>query len=236
MEYSKEFREIVNHPSWKDEFIGYGNPNASILIIGQEVALKSESEDWKKFYVPNQFQWLETINKEYTYKNGYESNGSNYDFPAFFNPAFPYYKQKFFRLTKSSKTKEGTSPTYYNYQKLINAIVPHVQETDPQLGKIVDFFKYSFVTELNSEYRTNHTYVQPSIRKNIATRFDLMMATRSFWSGFRNVILACGSYADAIKKDENLKKAIFGEANVIYTRQLSIMSEKEFRTIVCQIK
>lgn len=236
MEYSKGFRDVVYHPDWKDEFIGYGNPNATILIIGQEAALEPGTDGWKRFYVPNQKQWLDTMESGYTYRNGYESNGNDYNFPAFFNPVFPFYKQKFFRLTKTSKTKDGTSSTYYNYQKLINAIIPHDQETDPRLGEIIDFFRYSFVTELNSECRLNHTTQQPSIIENIARRFDKMKATKSFWSGFRNVILACGSYADAIKKDENLKKAIFGDANVIFTRQLSIMSSAELSKIVSQIK
>ncbi len=236
MNYPNEFIKLVEHSAWKDDFIGYGNPNAEVLIVGQEAALKEDDKNWKIFYAPNQNQWLNTIKHGYTYRNGYESNGNNYDFPQFFNPLFPFYKQKFSRLTKQSKTNEGTSATYYNYQKLINAIVPHEQETDPYLGKIVDFFRYAFITELNSTCRLNHTYKNPNIKECIAKRFDKMIATSEFWSQFKVVIMACGNYADALRKDENLKKAIFGNAKIIFTRQLSIMSDKELKRIIALVK
>ena len=51
--YSKEFVDLVNHSNWRDKFIGYGNPDADILIIGQEAADDKESKNYKEFYAPN---------------------------------------------------------------------------------------------------------------------------------------------------------------------------------------
>lgn len=42
-----------------------------------------------------------------------------------------------------------------------------------------------------------------------------MIATSSFWSHFGTVILACGPYADALRADPELTRAIFGNAKVI---------------------
>ena len=41
--FRKEFVDLVNHCNWRDKFIGYGNPDADILIIGQEVADDKEN-------------------------------------------------------------------------------------------------------------------------------------------------------------------------------------------------
>lgn len=62
--YRKEFIDLVNHCNWRDKFIGYGNPDSDILIIGQEVAHDEESgnqeaahdeeqDDCTKFYTKN---------------------------------------------------------------------------------------------------------------------------------------------------------------------------------------
>ena len=53
------------------------------------------------------------------------------------------------------------------------------------------------------------------IEENIRNRFDLMIATNSFWSHFKTVILACGPYADVLRADPELTRAIFGNAKVI---------------------
>ena len=39
MNYSKEFRDLIACANKENDFIGYGNPNAKILIIGKEESL-----------------------------------------------------------------------------------------------------------------------------------------------------------------------------------------------------
>lgn len=45
MEYSKEFKNLLN-VDLPDGYIGHGNPNAKILILGQEPALHKDSEQY----------------------------------------------------------------------------------------------------------------------------------------------------------------------------------------------
>ena len=47
------------------------------------------------------------------------------------------------------------------------------------------------------------------------------MRRTNFFNHFKIVILACGPYANAIKKDECLRKDLFGDAFIVYCGQLS---------------
>ena len=51
MNFCPEFTKLVNSNEWENQFIGYGNPNSEILIIGQEAGLAEGTDDWKKFLV-----------------------------------------------------------------------------------------------------------------------------------------------------------------------------------------
>ena len=50
MNYSKEFRDLIACANKENDFIGYGNPNAKILIIGKEESLDIGKEDDKRIY------------------------------------------------------------------------------------------------------------------------------------------------------------------------------------------
>ena len=50
MEYSNEFKDLIACTKDTKDFIGYGNPNAKILIIGKEEALDIEKECGKEIY------------------------------------------------------------------------------------------------------------------------------------------------------------------------------------------
>ena len=56
------------------------------------------------------------------------------------------------------------------------------------------------------------------IESNIRKRLDWMRET-NFFNQFKVVILACGSYAEAIKNDEVLRKDLFGEAFIVINFQ-----------------
>ena len=49
--------EVMN----RQPFIGYGKPDADILIVGKECAFPEGSKDWKLFYEPNFAQWKESF-------------------------------------------------------------------------------------------------------------------------------------------------------------------------------
>ena len=110
-------------------FIGYGNPDAKILIIGKECAFTEGSEDWIKFYQPNFKQWKDSFNGHgFGYKHGklpYDFDNSN------FHPIYPFYQQE----NTTSKYRNGTSRTYYYYQRLIDKI------RGDEAHKYIDFFQ-----------------------------------------------------------------------------------------------
>lgn len=229
--YNDAFETLVRNPKWKKRFIGYGNPDGDILIVGQEAAIQEGSEHWKSFYEPNQEQWESILGAgEDHLKDGWERGTQLYTFPEYFSPSFPFYKQEFHR--------RKTSDTYYWYQVLIDNFYEHVpDQIQGKDCKIIDFFRHAFITELNEHPRVNHCSKQPTIRENIKERFDLMKTGKPFWSRFKVVVLACGNYAYALKSDANLYADIFGVAPGVYCNQLSMNRAKsEIERIVPEIK
>lgn len=217
--YSSEFCELINHPAWENEFVGYGNPDADILIIGQEAACPEGTDDWRKYYQHNCEQWKETVEKMLFAK---EFNGiGEYRFPEFFNPSFPFKWQK-----SSPKKGVGLSgSTWYWYQRLINELYP--EQCIASVGRI-NFFEKAFITELNGQTRVNQQVKLDDLEGNIRHRFDIMRLTSPFWSHFKVVLFLCGPYAKAINikqfpsdKSKELYSSIFGEAVPFYYSQFS---------------
>ena len=212
----------------KKPFIGYGNPNADILIIGKECA-DEDKVNQEKFYNHNFEQWEESLNGHgFSYKNF--SNEEPYDFEhGYFHPINPFYilaKKK-----QTTKREPGRAPsTYFYYQRLMDklrarSIVDFKRNDD----EIIDFFIDCFITELNDICRRNNDNLDKKTRQetedHIRERFDWMRKT-SFFNQFKVVILACGPYAKAIKEDECLRTELFGKAEVYYCNQLSRWDKK----------
>ena len=199
-------------------FIGYGNPNADILIVGKECALKEGCEDWKKFYQHNFCQWKESFEG---HGFGYKHAEKPYDFEhGNFHPINP-----FFRLEnkKQSKNREIGRPssTYYWYQRLLDKI-RYGEAAQNDEYKYVNFFEDCFITELNDACRPDNKNLDSTQRRatedNIRKRFDWMRKT-NFFNQFKVVILACGPYARKIAPE--LEKELFGDALVVRCHQLS---------------
>ena len=195
-------------------FIGYGNPDARILIIGKECASTEGSKDWELFFKHNYDQWKASFEgRGFGYSMGKE--GFPYEFEnGFFHPLFPFYPQE--------NNRGKTSSTYYWYQRLIQKI--RATDSNEQKSPIIDFFQDCFITELSEECRpnnsTNTKAEHQKTKDSIRQRFDWMRQTY-FFRHFDIVILACGPYANAIKKDNLLKEELFGNAHVIFCNQLS---------------
>ncbi len=194
-------------------FIGYGNPDARLLIVGKECASSEGSEEWKKFYIPNFIHWKESFEG---HGFGFNSGKLPYDFDnGNFHPIFPFYQQR--------NRKNATSATYYYYQRLVDKIRqlanPNYKSTEH-----IDFFKDCFITELNDICRRNDRDISKEqhqeIQEHIRERFDWMRRT-NYFNQFKVVILACGPYAKAINNDEKLKTDLFGKAYVVHCHQLS---------------
>lgn len=219
----------------KKPFIGYGNPNADILIVGKECA-EEDKERQEKFYSHNFEQWEESLNGHgFGYKN--ISNVEPYDFEhGYFHPIYPFYKQ-LNKIGRRGDNHGKTSSTYYYYQKLLDKLrARDVDNYSP--SSYVDFFKDCFITELNDICRRNNKGLKKDKRQeteyHIRERFDWMRRT-NFFNQFKVVILACGPYAGAIKKDECLKNDLFGNAEVYYCNQLSRWDKKLDEEIIPRI-
>lgn len=197
----------------KTPYIGYGNPDSEILIIGKECAIDVNSDDWKKFYNLNYSQW-DSICHGGDFDPSY---GEPYDFEhKHFNPKNPFYPLK--NRTRKKKENGYASKTYFYYQRLIDLIYGRPSPD------IINFFSSCFITELNDLCRRNNKDNKPEdakkIKQSIQNRFSWMREV-TFFRGFKVVILACGPYANAIKKDELLRNELFGTAHIEYCHQLS---------------
>lgn len=222
--YPESFLDLINNNQYKSEkaFIGYGNPSAKILIVGQELA-------WDKVKQANEYEHYCLNNIEHWEKNIKQGNNitikSQILYPeddihseAFenFNPLFPHY----FNYNKLDNRKPiteingifthqylkyGANATWFRYQKLIQFI--YNKQSD-----YIDFFKDAFITELSGESRRHNIVVNKNLSEEEQKREAKMQAEQTersirrrchllkepFFQSFPVVIFACGGYSDKI--------------------------------------
>lgn len=194
MNYPKSFIDLIkkcqlNYPG---TYIGTGNPEGKILIIGKECAIDS---------VANHAQYiLEIVNNLRDWLNNLPSatrplgtQFGNVDvwvnpttIPPTYNPLYPYKGQKHnISRTGNLGHSPGTCATWYYYQKLYDLIRGFS-------SGIIDFHEECFITELNqvtSEY-SNHQK-RADRRKSIQARQWIFK--EPFFNEFPITILACGN-------------------------------------------
>lgn len=192
MEYTNDFKDLVKqyHPA----YIGMGNPNAKILIIGKETASKLGSEQHHREIELNSKQW------KYNIDNSVQPvDVQNWlpELPGTYNPLYPYKGQLFKwmkRVNGKIRGEGGTSLTWSKYQKLLNLIL--LQEPK----ELIDFHEYCFITELSDKSalksRDNDRKV---VEESINERLELLRVP--FYQNFPIVIVACGHYV----RDYDLK-------------------------------
>ena len=181
MHYSNEFKTMLEKAKEeKLEYIGTGNPDAKILIIGKELAFDtSNTKQYNREIKNNISDWEENLNKQCSQDdvpNWEDSNSSNQK--DNYNPLYPY---------KGTTQKEGH--TWSKYQKLVEWI-REVNEHE----KIINFQKYVFITEYNinpSKRTSNQDKVAK--RKSINQRNEFFK-TADFFQQFPIVIVAAGDY------------------------------------------
>ena len=164
-------------------YIGTGNPNADILIVGKECSIDDKISEQFEFELKNNFKnWQKKRN--YNQDDVLDFNNWNdYD------PIYPYKGQKF--KINNGKNK-GTSRTWYTYQKLIN----YIFETPN--NKNIDFHKKVFITEINSKpsRKTKNADISSiEFRKNKILKSD-------FFQSFPIVIISGVGYFKITKNNE----------------------------------
>jgi hypothetical protein len=176
--YSKEFKNLVESELTKNSFIGFGNPNTKILIVGKEVSTNpnSEEEIHKKgieLYNNNVNVWSDNI------KNNLNQN----DKLDFFNPLY-FIK---------GEIKKNVSNTWKNYQKLFDVIFHN--EIDIDNKKIIEFQKEFFITEMSDlpSPKTGDAQKNENFNTKLENRKNTFFKS-DFIQNFPVVVLACSNY------------------------------------------
>ena len=203
--YPKDFIELVEKVNDSEsevygQYIGVGNPNAKILIIGKESAINTKNDDEKQQYeieyLRNATGWLQNINNNVAFldadKDELWKNGCN----ASINPMYPYRGQRFTIYRKKCDGTEigcgGTSSTWYNYQKIINNM--RSISLDDKRKRTICFHEYCFSTELSSVSAKYSKEADPKKRKESIKARTAELLKLPFYQQFPIVIVAAGHY------------------------------------------
>jgi hypothetical protein len=200
--YPEEFKELVENND-NINFIGTGNPNADILIIGKEMAMKMPKDNNKKYSNQLDASGEDQYEAEMTKnRSNWEANIHHTDAISIkawnkcatlkwsnSNPLYPYFGQ----LPKKDKDhNNGTSPTWINYQKMIDFI------NSKDKSSVIDFHEYCFLSEFSTIAAPNGTYINNNKKKKL-DRSNSIEERKELWKsqfmkGFPIVIVAAGHY------------------------------------------
>lgn len=243
MEFSNEFKDLITITEKTEDFIGYGNPNAKILIIGKEEALDIENKDEENESNKRDKEIYEQTSKrnwELWEKIRVDSSITPDSIPIwketrFFSPLYPW---------KGDTLPTGGNNTWRNYQKLINMLIP-----EANAGNITTFHQYAFITEFNDLPSPKSKYKDSEVKERIKHRCENVL-NHPFYKSFPIVIAACGHYVkdyninieetfnqkwikptDSINKGEWINFHQKDNRILIHTRQLSWCSKKLIQCI-----
>lgn len=200
MKKERMFKEYINTCLQKNQICGLGNPDADILIIGQEHFAPQEVSDEK---------WKELLLDNYNFCNQYDSNTN-------------YIKPKG-DIDDNGKLRRNN--TWCNYQDLLDGVYCR-QSRQPNM---LDFEYYAFTTELNSKPKptsntnkmTNTKEEKEREKQEVSDRvFKRLMLLREseFIKTFPVIILACGPYV--VNQKEKGLLQINDTFNVVYDEEL----------------
>lgn len=218
VESPQTFRNIIFSDTYAKEeaFIGYGNPAAQILIVGQEMTWRKDSDQLKEYNAyckRNIFDWKKNLEQEEVTIQGdiqHPEDGVTTEAFERFNPLYPHYlrfnKRLYIRNKDWHTSNYGASSTWIHYQQLIDIIFKR------PAPKIIDFVKDCFITELSKETRPHNIELAEDLsreelkteksrqakatEKSIADRCPLL--NEPFFQDFPIIVLACGQYASKI--------------------------------------
>lgn len=235
MEYPEIFVKTAIECKKTKSYIGTGNPNSKILIIGKETATDIENKaNGNELYVRFQNEMLQDFKENAIKWNLNIENLVNVDSlpnwiggkdsPLSSNPLFP------FKSLHPKELKEGQ--TWRKYQKLHDLIF--LNDISSVKDKEIDFHNNFFLTEMNS---APAKFTKGADKSEIPNR-KVFFKENVFFQNFPVVILACSNYISGIEIKETFKvifdKQIGNEKQlfwthyntdqtklVIHTRQLS---------------
>lgn len=192
MKYSKEFKALLDN--MRHGYVGHGNPNAEILLMGQESAIdpKTNAEQYAAEVEGNAEQWRVIV-----------SNGIGYETVDHIKieyglPLHPWANQKFQVRNEIQANKfrgeKGTARTWYNYQKLINRIFELYSEERKPMTKddFLDFHRLSFHSDMSAVASKKHDAKNEVAVRSVLERVSLF--SNDFFRSFPIVIAAVGHF------------------------------------------
>lgn len=206
--FSKEFEDALEYCVTKNLYLGVGNPNAKILIVGKESSDDSLSIDEMGLKNTNSWNDIITNNRQTNDINHLEDN------------AFYPWKGQHFTIRREQKDgtyigENGTSPTWYNYQILIDEIF---KKKKKDKNNLIDFHELCFQSELNQL----NSKSSDLIPKNDTRRMDSIkerekLFSLPFFRNFKVVVIACGHYQRDFQFDieKAFKVSWVGKTNTI---------------------
>ena len=136
--YPAVFQDLLKKKYETDNYIGEGNPNSKILLIGKECAIKESDKDAYNRFIGNAEIWKKAPIKQNWFKERFAREA--------YHPRYPYYGQLMIRDNKKDleHTNRGTSPTWVAIQKFMNYLLPEDQRV--QSRQQLNFYDYCFMT------------------------------------------------------------------------------------------
>ena len=219
--YTEKFKQVVQYCKENNLFVGYGNPNGKVLVIGKEAAHIGKEETTEnlekkkeELFQSNVSQWGHILST---------NEVPNYDGErpiSHENPLYAYGNQ----FNKKDVRKEGkpynggTSSTYLNYEKLYEQLFLQGEKLER-----INFQKEFFITEF-SDYPTKESYKNEDIealrKQSIEERKPLFALP--FFKEFPIVIVAAGDYPDLYHID--LEKTF----DVIFKEEIKVGRDRYF--------
>lgn len=220
MNYSENFKQAIELGT----YLGTGNPNSKILVVGKEVATDVEEGLDKKLETQNLVSfnnncndWKKNINEQISQENIPNWNGDEN------NPLYAFKGVKI--------KKEGH--TWRKYQKLNNWVF------DKKNNNEINFQEDFFITEMSvlPSKTTSKAQKMSNFKDELKKRKESFLSS-DFIQDFPIVILACGNYISGeeitkifkvnfIEEKGNVRQKFWTHWNdektklVIHTRQLS---------------
>lgn len=204
MEYTPRFRDFLEiTKKCEQTYLGYGNPNAQILIVANEPGTTDNN-----LIEHDLNQNLQKWNDNLPGKAMDSVEDMLYgDYPHWeqFNPLWPFKGQHF---TIGDKYRH-TSRSWLQCQKLVDMIYSECHECNRQKEDSLDFFKRAFITDFSSVCGKRSNDISPDERlASIIKR--LPMFASDYISHFPVIIVASGHYIRDIEPLHDLRKVFHG--------------------------
>lgn len=168
---SSKFKDVIAY--CEPMFIGEGNPDSKILIVGKEIGGGNPAN--ANDIIVNSLRDATRNIESWTNPVGYPLS-----------------------MIKVDVFRHGRNPTWTNYQKLVGTIIGK----DLGISNY-DFLDYCFITEMSGIQLPNNDYMETlpieeyellKTRRSESIRKRMELFTLPFFRSFPIVIMACGHY------------------------------------------